>query len=750
MKKRFPSISHWTFKKKLMLFSLFVGTVPLIMLGIVSAYMAGKSVQEETDHNHRIILRQVQHQIDNILRNLDTFSLQIANDPVIKKSMQRGISMNNLETLEAMLEMTESVRQYRSYNGATFHVSLVYNNYDQIYSSDYGIQKASDFLYHELLQREQGHLNRSIIVPPNTYPDQNDYLIMRTVTTTSSVQPIGRVILHINPSILFESFAFADLGNNRKLLVLDTEGKVAISSKPEEIGTLIAPMGDSYHLSSQKSDFNQWTYMALTPLKETTAKSDHIRSLTWIIVGCIVFLWILIAFFGSRRLYNPIQLLFTRLSINDNSNGDLKVLGDYIDNIVHHNTSLQDRWNKQIPQLKDNTLLQLLRGELSEWEYHALADQYSISLSGACYYVCLLEVDNSIAFHQNFKAKDRTLISYALSRLVEDICRDMSSCEIVVPFPGQVVLMLGAEWDDRDTRRKMIDLSDMVRSKVAEHFNFTITAAVSDSISSIDHIPIAYEQTLQFQRYRPLIGYGITITSETVEQPAMLHESIQSFIQRQKAVVASISDKNISQASKHFEKMMEEAPSCFLSSDRIIGLLVFLLGDIEDAVRREGYELSTWLNDDMYRSLYSAQDITEARDWFINKLFPVLQQNLLQREKCLSVKQDELVEQVIVYIHKHFEENLSLQEIAEHFGCSPYYLSRVFKECKHINFVEYLIRYRMEKAKEWLVHTDLSIKDITERLTYTTTQNFTRVFKQITGMPPGNYRNIYRDSYTLE
>ncbi|WP_309119143.1 helix-turn-helix domain-containing protein [Paenibacillus sp.] len=767
MRERFRFLRHWTFKRKLMLFSLFISTVPVIMLGIVSAYLSGKSIQEETDRNHQIILRQVQRQIDNILVGLDTLSLQLANDPAIARSMERGISMEKLETLEATLEMLESVRLYRSYNGSISNLSLIYEKYGQVYSSQHGVLKLSDFPYAELLKTEMVNTAGSFIIPPNTYAGQNEYLIMRPVSSDTSVRPIGRVVLHIKLSLIYEAFHSANLGAGRELVAIDGEGRIAISSNLEEIGTQLPQASDLYHywknpgttiyrlngeehhLSLQQSSYNHWAYIAVTPLKETTAKSDQIRLLTGLIVCCIILLWMLIALLGSRKLYRPIHMLFARLSVGDRGKGDLKLLGDYIDNMVHNNTRLEDRWNEQLPNLKDNALLKLLRGDMSEREYDAIADPYSISLQGNCYYVCVLKIDDPIVYRRSFQAKDRTLVTYAFSRLVEEISREMESCEAVIPVPGQVVILFGAYGEDGDPRERMVELCDMIRCKVSGHFNVSITAAVSEGIPSITDIPHAYEQALQLLRNRPLLGHGITLTSESVEHPASIHEYTQSFIQSQKAIVASITNNQAELAGEYFVKMTDEASRYFVTSESMIGMLVFLLGDIEEAIRRKGYDLNAWLDDDLYRSLYAARDLHEAKDWFVGRLFPVIHQRLRQTatgESSDADKRHMLIEQVIAYIHEHFEKDLSLQQIADHFGCSSFQLSRLFKEYKQINFVEYLIRYRMEKAKEWLVHTDQSIKEITERLRYTTTQNFSRVFKQITGMPPGNYRSMHRNS----
>lgn len=715
-------------------------------------------MQEESDRNHRIILRQIQHQIDNILIALDMLSLQLASDPAIVRSMERGISMDDLETLEATLDMLAGVRRYRSYNEAVAHISLIYDHYDKVYSSEYGVLPKQAFPFPALLRKPLSDLTGTDLVPPGTYEGQTEYVIMRAVTSNTRVQPLGRVILHIHPSPFYEVFQSADLGRNRHLLVIDPDGRITISTNREEIGTRLSPASDLYHswkepdvpirqlngedyyVSAQQSSFNQWTYMAAIPLKETTARADQIQWMTALTVCCILILWILIAFLGSKKLYRPIQSLFSRLSGNLQGEEDLKALGEYIERMVHLTHHLKDRWQEQLPLLKNHALLKLLRGEVNEWESAAFLSQYSIELKGSCFFITVFEVDPFAAFRSKIPNQQQMLNAYAFSRWVEEISKDIPNCESVIPAAGQAVLMISTQAENREMKKQVIQISDMVRCKASEHFHLSITAAVSDGVQQITQLPLAYEQALQLLCKRPLLGHGLTLTSETICRKPAVNEYAQIFLSRQKAMAASIADLNIALAAEHFEQMMDELSSYFVTTESMLSMFVCLLGEIEEVLRGKGFKLS----EEMYVQLFSARDVSEAAEWFLNGLFPHLSQWVNQREQDHAVQQHLFIEHVTEYIHAHFDQDISLQQIAEHFDCSPYQLSRLFKEYKNMTFVEYVIRYRMEKAKEWLVHTDLSIKEISSRLRYASTQNFTRVFKQITGMPPGNYRNLHR------
>ncbi|MGV2787726.1 helix-turn-helix domain-containing protein, partial [Clostridium perfringens] len=67
-----------------------------------------------------------------------------------------------------------------------------------------------------------------------------------------------------------------------------------------------------------------------------------------------------------------------------------------------------------------------------------------------------------------------------------------------------------------------------------------------------------------------------------------------------------------------------------------------------------------------------------------------------------------------------------------------------FSREQGISFSEYLQQYRFEKAKRWLIETDMKIGEIAEKLTYTNPQNFIRFFRKMENITPGQYRQLHQ------
>lgn len=103
------------------------------------------------------------------------------------------------------------------------------------------------------------------------------------------------------------------------------------------------------------------------------------------------------------------------------------------------------------------------------------------------------------------------------------------------------------------------------------------------------------------------------------------------------------------------------------------------------------------------------------------------------------------IEDVVEYICNHFNEDLSLDLLAERYGTYPQYLSKRLKQHLGLTFHDYISSLRVEKAKELLTTTDKGITRISEESGFVSRNTFLRVFKKYTGVPPSEYRQHNSD-----
>lgn len=129
------------------------------------------------------------------------------------------------------------------------------------------------------------------------------------------------------------------------------------------------------------------------------------------------------------------------------------------------------------------------------------------------------------------------------------------------------------------------------------------------------------------------------------------------------------------------------------------------------------------------------QELIHSFKYFLNELLDTII-NLYNLENTPAIKR------ACKYINQNFKNSdISLEKTANHCNLSTFYLSKIFKADKKLNFINYLTELRICEAKKLLRDSNLSIKEIAESIGYNDPNYLTRVFKKLEKVSPSDYRN---------
>ncbi|MDU5261071.1 MAG: AraC family transcriptional regulator [Clostridium celatum] len=116
-------------------------------------------------------------------------------------------------------------------------------------------------------------------------------------------------------------------------------------------------------------------------------------------------------------------------------------------------------------------------------------------------------------------------------------------------------------------------------------------------------------------------------------------------------------------------------------------------------------------------------------------------------------KQHEYIEKLLFacnYITSHYNDDLTLEDVASVIGFSKYHFSRLFKQFTNMTFYNYLIAQRISKAELMLANSDLRISDIAMNTGFSSISTFNRIFKSAKGCSPNDFRkSIHRSKPIL-
>lgn len=133
-------------------------------------------------------------------------------------------------------------------------------------------------------------------------------------------------------------------------------------------------------------------------------------------------------------------------------------------------------------------------------------------------------------------------------------------------------------------------------------------------------------------------------------------------------------------------------------------------------------------------SFHFFEDLKEYIREFIN-----LYITLLQVKSTKPLRND--IRDALQYIEDHYNEPISLNDVALHINISKNHLSFLFKKETGKTFSDYLIHYRINEAKKLLKHnSNYSLSEIAEMTGFHDTSYFSKVFKKITQISPNQYK----------
>jgi beta-N-acetylhexosaminidase len=114
-----------------------------------------------------------------------------------------------------------------------------------------------------------------------------------------------------------------------------------------------------------------------------------------------------------------------------------------------------------------------------------------------------------------------------------------------------------------------------------------------------------------------------------------------------------------------------------------------------------------------------------------------------QDDRQIYKHKSHLIRQALMYVEENYQREITLSILAEHLLISTVHLSRVFKKETGVNFISYLTNFRIEKAKSFLITSQLRVYEIANLCGFSDVNYFSKVFYKVVGINPIDYRNNY-------
>ncbi|TYP78247.1 helix-turn-helix domain-containing protein [Paenibacillus methanolicus] len=494
-----------------------------------------------------------------------------------------------------------------------------------------------------------------------------------------------------------------------------------------------------------RSDYNNWIYA--TPLEpgETT---EALRTARYglVVMGLVITALIaVVAYFISYYFANSIRRIQRRLpaaAAGPRDNEIDWIIGS-IDAILDEKQGLEQMIETELPKLETQFAQNLLRGRiaLEELDHHLHRFGYRPA-TGCRYAVMLIQLDS----YGGRDAADKDMLLLAISQLIAElVAPERRLIPIVLNDTTQAtILMPGGESED-DIRRWLLDTAkaavrrarDVLGVSVSVGFGNLYEDLALGSREACEMGKQALHQRLNLGK-ESIIFYedvsGVVSGPVVLHYPAQLENALFDAIRLgdeqgvSRALYPFLAEMmKTSKDSADFEMTLIRLVNNLIQLEQLLGIQVLLTPDNRTLFQRL---LQIRNPEEIERIL-----IEEA----IQPMVRVMKEKTNRQFRSLS-------DQVAAIVREEYDKELSLELIADRLHYNPNYLSSIFRKEFGITFSEYLMNYRLDMAKKWLIETELSVKDIAERLQYQNPQNFIRSFRKKENVTPGAYRKEQQSS----
>ncbi len=253
---------------------------------------------------------------------------------------------------------------------------------------------------------------------------------------------------------------------------------------------------------------------------------------------------------------------------------------------------------------------------------------------------------------------------------------------------------------------------------------------------------------------------GIGCVSALGELPGAMEEleRVRSDHVLREYTVVSVMEYENREVTYHLPAIT--AWEALLASSRMEEFLEAVSGYLEElgAGHQLNREMLKWFRLDMMQLIYDClkRAQVQAHKIFTNETFELLYQKSLDSvqdmmnyvrylaantmEYTAFAKAPSVVERVKEYIDGNFGQEITRNDIAEQIYLNPDYLSRLFKKETGMSISAYLLKKRIDTAKELLEHTTMPVNVISMYVGYHNYPYFTRIFHENTSYSPNEYR----------
>lgn len=701
----------------------------LVFVMIFSIWIFAQSKithREQTIRDRENSLSQMQKQFDSniyiIKRNIERY----CSEPEVKNYLRDMSTLNRLVAADLLNQYFSSfgsiginVSGYCPQDTYILQDKLVYERVEWLnkYGFEeyiYGLEEDdTEYSAYEIIKNDEGI---TILWNPQNMTD-----LVFFITFTNEY-------LQIEPQT--EQLSAFIRGKNSDIL-MSGEYAAEIPEIPKE--TNRSKNGAFYFLFEKSEEFAnmQYIYVVKKPLFTVLDITVILGILSLLLLFSILF-----SYLSASFIYRPFGDALKMLGKDDTVFDELDYLVCSSADMKFDNQRLQQKLKENQLLLKDKRLGEFIMGMVSPEGMQDMVAEYHMEkfIENGCS-VVVINIDEFDS-DRDLSAGEEAENFLNILIYLKNIAEQYEMIEVLGQGVGRIVYLFASDDINRikkEVNRIILDISDK--------FNVLSMGAVGNYTSNFYDVCSSYREAIRLFESIAYTFYDKNVIAsgdiKDIEEKSGYSYPMETERQLIRCIAEGDYEKAMQLLKTVLDGNLEERN--LMETERVEFRFVFAatikrvlqcVGKTTEEVFGEGsiiyLELSMCKNNvALYEKIWE----------MFEKIIDVL--------KHENVKDDEeLIVKITKFIKDNYQRDLSLQEIADIFKISTFYISRLFRMKKGITFKEYINTLRIERAKQILLENpDITVLALAKQVGYNRSETFYRVFKSIEGDTPKGYLN---------
>jgi two-component system, response regulator YesN len=408
---------------------------------------------------------------------------------------------------------------------------------------------------------------------------------------------------------------------------------------------------------------------------------------------------------------------------------------------------LRQHYNESLPILRDKFLTLLITSKYIINKLEKRVSYFHLCLNGSEFIVAAATIDSNNFKDKNYEEDYFELMKFAVLNISREIVCKYSLGEVFFHDDNLVIIAGFDEGNKTTIINRSFSLLEEIRQNVEKYLKITITIGLGSICNSISKLKDSYEFALSALEYKQVIGCNKVIFIEDLEPQSI--DNIVFDENKERMLVSSIKFGSEKDVSKSVNTLFTDIAGIKSSFKEYQLYLMEILAAISKLSRHFELDIGCILgvNSNLYVEISKFSTLNEAKNWIEEICIKLMNHLSDKRQNTTKI----LLEKAKDYIiHNYYDDELSIQKLANYLHISSCYLSMIFKKEAGETFLKYLVSVRLNEAKELLSNSDLKTSEIAERVGYPDLNYFSYFFKKNCGMSPREYKNKFFHKRGLE